>query len=374
MEYSNSGYIVLGYVIEKVSGQSYEAFVQENIFAPLGMKDSGYDSNSAIIERRASGYTTEKGQGEIVNAEYVDMTIPHAAGGLYSTTEDLLRWQRGLYGNKVLSADSVRRMTTPFKGDYGYGLAIPTGKRRVFQHGGGIEGFNTQLSYHPDTQMTVVALANLNGTAPFAIAGKLGNLAHGDPVALTSERKETTVGKEQLRKYVGKYSLAPNIDIMVTADNSQLYAQLSGQAKYPVYPESQRRFFFKVVDAQLEFFPEEGPITHVMLFQNGREQKAKRTSDAVRQRAEITLPAETLDRYVGTYQLRPGFDIAITREGSQLMLQATGQRPDPIYAEAERRFFSKTVDATIDFEGPANAQATHLVLKQGAFNGKAPRK
>lgn len=372
MAYSNSGYLLLGFVIEKVSGQSYAQFVQENIFTPLGMRDSGYDSNSAIIERRAAGYTP--GPDGIVNADYVSMTIPHAAGALYSTTEDLLRWQRALYANKLLSADAVRRMTTPFKNGYGFGLTIPEGKRRVYQHGGGIEGFNTHLIYYPESDVTVAALANLNGGAPAEIAGKLGALAHGDSVTLNSERKEITLSQKRLQRYVGTYSLAPNVDIMVTASDAQLYVQLSGQRKFPAYAESERRFFLKVVDAQFEFFPETGRVTHVVLFQNNAERKATRTSDTVRQRKEITLPVAALDRYVGTYELHPGFDLAITRAGSQLILQATGQGPDPIYAEAEARFFSKVVDATIEFEGPAGSQATHLVLKQGAFNGKAVRK
>jgi CubicO group peptidase (beta-lactamase class C family) len=372
MAYSNSGYLLLGWVIEKVGGQSYAQFMQENIFTPLGMKDSGYDSNSAIIERRAAGYSP--GPDGIVNADYVSMTIPHAAGALYSTTEDLLRWQRALYGNKLISADGVRRMTTPFQEGYGFGLAIAAGKRRIYQHGGGIEGFNTHLSYYPESDVTVAALGNLNGGAPSEIAGKLGALAHGDPVTLTSERKEITLSQKQLQRYVGTYSLAPNVDIMVTARDAQLYVQLSGQAKFPAYAESDRRFFLKVVNAQFEFFPKSGPVTHLVLFQNGAERKATRTSNTVIQRTEITLPESVLDRYVGTYELRPGFDIAITRQGSQLMLQATGQAVDPIYAEAQRKFFSKSVDATIEFEGPADSAATHLVLKQGAFNGKAPRK
>ena len=290
MAYSNSGYLVLGFVIEKVSGQPYAQFVQENIFTALGMKDSGYDSNSAIIERRAAGYTRRP--SGIVNADYVSMTIPHAAGALYSTTEDLLRWQRGLYGNKVISADNVRRMTTPFKGGYAFGVMVVEGKRRAFQHGGGIEGFNTHLIYYPDSGVTVAALSNLNGGAPGQIASKLGTIAHGESVVLTSERKEISLPPEQLQRYAGTYSLAPNVDIMVTMRDGQLYAQLSGQRQFPAFAESDRRFFFKVVDAQLEFFPETGPVTHVVLFQNGAERKAMRTGDTVRQRTEITLPTE----------------------------------------------------------------------------------
>ncbi len=122
--YSNSGYVLLGYLLEKISGQKYSEFVQQNIFTPLGMKDSGYDSNSAVIARRAAGYS--RSPNGPVNAGYVDMTIPFSAGALYSTTEDLLRWEQGLFGGKVLTAASLAKMTTPFKQDYAFGLGVST--------------------------------------------------------------------------------------------------------------------------------------------------------------------------------------------------------------------------------------------------------
>ena len=92
--YSNSGYVLLGYLMEKITGASYEKFVSENIFVPLGMKDSGYDSNSAVIAHRASGYV--HGTNGFENAGFIHMSVPHAAGALYSTTEDLLKWEQGL--------------------------------------------------------------------------------------------------------------------------------------------------------------------------------------------------------------------------------------------------------------------------------------
>ena len=116
MNYSNSGYILLGYLLENVSGEKYQDFVQKNIFDPLGMKDSGYDSNSAIMPRRAAGYSP--GPAGLINADYVDMTIPFSAGALYSTTEDLLRWEQGLFGGKLLSKESLSKMTTPYKDNY----------------------------------------------------------------------------------------------------------------------------------------------------------------------------------------------------------------------------------------------------------------
>lgn len=110
-KYSNSGYVLLGWIVEKVSGQSYEAFLRENIFTPLGMNESGYDSNTALVPQRASGYVP--GPTGLSNAPYVDMHVPHGAGALYSTTGDLLSWTQGLFGGKLLAADSLEKMTTP---------------------------------------------------------------------------------------------------------------------------------------------------------------------------------------------------------------------------------------------------------------------
>jgi CubicO group peptidase (beta-lactamase class C family) len=180
-KYSNSGYLLLGYLIEKITGGSYEKFVTENIFTPLGMNDSGYDSNSAVIAHRASGYVHDAKGFE--NAGFIHMSIPHAAGALYSTTEDLLKWEQSLFGGKLLSAASLDKMTTPFKDNYACGLRVQTvGGHKVIDHGGRIEGFNTELAYYPEDKLTVVALANVNGQAPAEIATKLAAIAHGESV------------------------------------------------------------------------------------------------------------------------------------------------------------------------------------------------
>jgi CubicO group peptidase (beta-lactamase class C family) len=273
-KYSNSGYVLLGYLIEKVTGQNYTQFVQDNIFTPLGMKDSGYDSNTAIIWHRASGYTPEN--GKIINASYVAMSIPFSAGALYSTTEDLLRWEQGLMGGKLLSPASLQKMTTPYQHDYALGVGVQTvNGRKVIRHGGGIEGFNTELDYYPDDKLTVVVLANLNGQAPGEIATKLAAAAHGEQVTFTSERKEVSVPEAVLRKYVGTYQIQPGVDVTMTLDGGQFMTQLTGQPKFPVYAESETKFFLKVVDAEIEFFPNnKGEATQLVIHQGGQDVKA----------------------------------------------------------------------------------------------------
>lgn len=274
--YSNSGYVLLGYLIEKISGQSYADFVQQNIFTPLGMKDSGYDSNSAIIPHRAAGYSPDdKSQ---VNAGFIHMSIPFAAGALYSTTEDLLRWEQGLFGGKVLSAASLEKMTTPFKENYAFGLAVQTvdGHKEI-HHGGGIEGFNTELAYYPDDKLVVVVLANLNGQAPPQIARRLAEVAHGEPVVLPSERKEVTVPPAILARYPGTYELSPAFSIVITQEGDHLAFQATDQPKFPLFAESDTKFFLKVVDAQIEFVKNnKGEVTNLILHQGGRDMKAVR--------------------------------------------------------------------------------------------------
>jgi CubicO group peptidase (beta-lactamase class C family) len=271
--YSNSGYVLLGYLIEKISGQSYSEFVQQNIFTPLGMKDSGYDSNAAVIAHRAAGYTP--GKDSPVNAGFVHMTIPFSAGALYSTTEDLLRWEQGLFGGKLLKPESLAKMTTPFKEDYAFGLGV-TGKngRKVIGHGGGIEGFNTYLAYYPDDKLVIVVLANLNGPFADQIAAQVGKIAHGEKVVLASEHKEIVVSPAILKKYVGAYELTPNFSIAVTLEEGHLMTQATNQPKLPLFAESETVFFLKVVDAQLEFVKnDKGDVTSLILHQNGRDIK-----------------------------------------------------------------------------------------------------
>jgi CubicO group peptidase (beta-lactamase class C family) len=272
MSYSNSGYLALGSIIEKVSGQSYEKFVADNFFTPLGMKDSGYDSNTQVIKRRASGYNRNASGYE--NAGYIHMSVPHAAGALYSTTEDLLKWEEALFAGKVVSKASLDRMITPFKNNYALGLTVwLENGRRVIAHGGGIDGFNTHMAYYPDTRTVVIALSNVAGPVPGVIGGQLSAIMHGELVTLTTERKEIAVPAATLSKYVGVYSLAPAVTLAIALDGDQLTTQLTGQGKLPIFAQSETMFFLKVVDAQLEFAAD---ASSVVLHQGGRSQKGIR--------------------------------------------------------------------------------------------------
>src|SRR6266498_4513892 len=164
--YDNSGYFLLGAIIEKVTGRPYEQVLRENIFDPLGMKNTGYDHWGTILEKRATGYTrTPRGYS---NAPYLDMSIPYAAGSLYSTVEDLYLWDQALYGEKILSAKSKELMFKPNLNNYGYGFVItkatlaPPTKLAVpvIQHNGGINGFNTTIVRMTNDKRLIVLLDN----------------------------------------------------------------------------------------------------------------------------------------------------------------------------------------------------------------------
>ena len=146
--YDNSGFFLLGAILEHVTGKTYEVLLKENILVPLGMQDSGYDHHADLIAKRASGY--QQDLAGVVNAPYLDMALPYAAGSLYSTVEDLYKWDQALYTDKLVPNDLKQKLFTPNLENYGYGWdirTIPAGEpgagQTVISHGGGINGFNT---------------------------------------------------------------------------------------------------------------------------------------------------------------------------------------------------------------------------------------
>jgi len=170
LSYSNSGYILLALIIEKASGIRYEEFLEQNVFSPLGMKNSGHDSFAAILKHRATGYV--QGENGLEHAPYHDMTIPIGGGDLYSTVDDLLAWDRALYTDRLLSDESRKAMFTNHKSGYGYGWGI--GKmfgRRIHSHGGGINGFVSQIIRFPEEKATVIVLCN-NESSPVMDIGR----------------------------------------------------------------------------------------------------------------------------------------------------------------------------------------------------------
>ena len=178
--YSNSGYIILGYLIEQVSGQPYDDFIQGNIFSPLQMNDSGYDHNLDII---ATGYTGIGSQW--AEAHYIDMSIPYSAGALYSTVEDMYRWDQALYTERLIPQKLLDKMFTPYAsspiGDFGYGWIVSEKHLRpVIRHGGGGDGFVALIERYPNDRVTLIALSNRETTDIGMITDAIAEMVFGE--------------------------------------------------------------------------------------------------------------------------------------------------------------------------------------------------
>jgi CubicO group peptidase (beta-lactamase class C family) len=194
-QYNNSGYLLLGVIIEKATGKSYAEELKERIFGPLGMTGSGYDLHDALIEKRASAYDARLDGYR--NSAYLDMSLPYAAGSLYSTVEDLYRWDRALAAGKVLSDEMSEKMfkahvksaPEPDSSSYGYGWVIEESakpgadgeKIRLIGHGGGINGFNTLIQRIPADGHLIVLLNNSPGANLNQMAEKIRLLLYAQP-------------------------------------------------------------------------------------------------------------------------------------------------------------------------------------------------
>lgn len=164
-KYSNSGYVLLGYIIERITGQTYEAFLEENIFEPLKMLNTGSDHNDAIIKNRAAGYS--KRNDAIINTPFIDMSIPTGGGSLYSTVEDLFLWDQALYAGKLITKTSYEAMFTSYTtadwGDgvaYGWFLGKDKAGHRYMGFLGGINGFAAQIMHYTEQKVLIVVLSN----------------------------------------------------------------------------------------------------------------------------------------------------------------------------------------------------------------------
>lgn len=274
--YSNSGYILLGEIIERVAGQSYAEFLRKQIFEPLEMKDSGYDTHNAVLPHRAAGY--ERNEQGIANADYLHMTQPHAAGALYSTVEDLYRWDQALNDGKLISKESLEKMYTPVKGNYAYGWQVTrrSGRQQI-AHGGGINGFSTYILRVPEEKLCVVVLSNLVPSPVGRMGGDLGTIVWGEPYTLPKQRQVARIDPKLFETYAGRYQLLPEFIFTISHEGQWLMVQATNQGKIEFLPESETKFFSKLIGAEITFVKgDDGQVTHLILHQGGRDQNAKR--------------------------------------------------------------------------------------------------
>jgi CubicO group peptidase (beta-lactamase class C family) len=378
--YSNSGYVLLGAIIEKVSGQSYADFVQENIFDPLEMRHSHY-GGSQVIPGRAQGYAGT--DGEFSNAPFLSMTQPHAGGSLLSTVDDLARWNAGLFGGDLLTPESVERMTTDYvlsDGEttgYGYGLAVGTVRgERSISHSGGIHGFSTYAAWLPESEVYVAVLSNhpQNAVGPGYVARQMLAEAIGKPFP---QRNPIEIAAEKLADFVGVYRVDENSTRAVTLEDGRIYTQRTGRGRLEIFPYAEDAFFYKQSFTHLEFERDaDGAVTGMLMYRNGADEAepAEREGDPAAPVREVaTVSPELYDLWAGTYQIQPGFNLVITRDGDRLISQATGQPARELHPVSATRYFLKEVEAELEFVTGDDGRAEEAVLYQGGQEIHAAR-
>ena len=284
-EYDNTGYVLLGQIIENVSGQSYAAYLENRIFGPLGMRHTGYDESTRILPARASGYTLD--DRGLRNAHFISMTQPYAAGSLYSTVGDLLIWDQALHASRVISAASVVAMFTDYGFGYGFGEYISKMQGHlVWGHGGGINGFASKLTRYPAEELTVIVLSNLENAEVDKITEELAALAFGEWV----KPSEITVAPTTLDQYTGAYLLAPGVVLRVRREGDHLTIQFTRRGRAPLYASRERAFFARVVDSKLVFDPPvDGKSGRVLYTEHAVEQPAARITEERAAQIENTV-------------------------------------------------------------------------------------
>jgi CubicO group peptidase (beta-lactamase class C family) len=398
--YSNSGYFLLGAIIEKVTGKPYEQVLKENILDPVGMKNTGYDHFGTILNKRATGYV--KTQAGYENAPYLDMTIPYAAGSLYSTVEDLFLWDQALYGEKVLTAASKELMFKPNLENYGYGFGIrkaSLGPNKmvvpVIEHNGGINGFSTTIVRLVGDKRLIVLLDNTSqGRYLDGMALAITNILYDQPYESAKQSIADTLLKTVVDKDVAsaikqyrelKETQAKEYDFNEGELNTLGYRLLQMKKvaeaieifklNVEAYPGGFNPYD-SLAEAYMTHGDKELSITNYKksLELNPKNTNATRTLAVLTGDQKVTTPDPKLyEAYAGDYELAPNFIFTISVEEGKLMGQPTGQPKAELYPSSATEFFLRVVDAQVTFVKNDQGQVTQLILHQNGRNMPAKK-
>ena len=393
--YDNSGYFILGAILEHVTGIPYDKLLQKNIFEPLGMKNSGYDWTEKIIPHRASGY--EKNFGGYRNTDFIDMSLPYAAGSLYSTVEDLFIWDKAKFSPKLLQKKYWDMIFTKYikaigNSYYGYGWMIDSyandnDTMKVITHGGGINGFNT-INYTIPSKGQMVILLNNTGGAPLnEITNQILNILYGKP---TQDPKKSLV--EYLYNRINKDGIDPALaafnKLKDDKDNYTYSEREINNLGYELLNKDENEEAAAVFKLNVDLFPEsfnvydsygeallkmgdkEGAIKNykksveINPHNTGGIEKLKELGVEIEAAEDVKVSQEVLNSYVGKYQLAPNFILTVSVEGDKIFTQATGQPKIEIFPESENVFYLKVVQAKIEFKKNDKGSIESLILHQ----------
>jgi CubicO group peptidase (beta-lactamase class C family) len=386
--YNNSGYFLLGAIVEKITGKSYEQALKENILDPLGMKNTGYDHHNTLLAKRAAGYA--KTENSYDNAPYLDMSIPYAAGSMYSTVEDLYLWDQALYEDKLISAKSKELMYKPFLQNYAYGWVVNNASFKlndqpvqVIRHGGGINGFNTMIVRFPKEKNLIVILDNTAqnaGRHSEAITNILYNQPYEPPKMSIISRLEKTINEKGVAAGIAEYrdlkaKESAIYDFSEPELNNLGYRLLRGgklkesvevfKLNVEMYPKG-----FNTYDSLAEAYEAQNERElAVTNYKKSLELNPQNTSatEALKriEKGPVTVDAKVFDTYVGEYELAPSFVLRVFREGGKFMTQATNQPAFEIFPESDTTFAPRAFPAKLTFVKDADGKITSVRLNQG---------
>lgn len=287
--YNNSGYFLLGLIVEKVSGKPYEEYLRESFFEPIGMNDTGVYRKGLNLGHEAMGY--ECSSNNIGRGLDWDMSWAGGAGALYSTVRDLFRWNEALYAGSVVDPALLEVALTPVKlnsgetatamgNGYGYGLAINQYRGlEEISHGGGLHGFQSNLVRFIGHDLTVVILSNClppGKIDPSSFSRRLAEYVLWEAMEPQMSYSPSADAVD-LEKLTGKYQYPGGAVMEVTREGDRLFAQLTGQMKFEIFQRAGTEFEWKVVDAQIIFFRgKDGNVTHGIHRQGGHEFRVDR--------------------------------------------------------------------------------------------------
>lgn len=280
--YSNSNYNLLAYIIEHVSRMGYGAFLAQNIFRPAGLTSTAHDSSAAtLVQGRASGYVPVGATG-LANAPYIDWTTKTGNGSLYSTVEDLFRWDRALHGGKVLQEQSVALMFTPQLGGVGYGWIVGRRlNRRVYRMSGRSPGFSSEMQHYPDDDLVVVVLSNNYAATATAVATDLAAMVLGEPVVPLAVRSPVALRPGTLDRYTGRYVggddfLIPRATVTVDNRDGALVMSWSSGAVVELIPQSDSTFLDRRFWSLVRFGRSRADSGRLIYQSGGRDYIARR--------------------------------------------------------------------------------------------------
>jgi len=376
-QYNNSGYFLLGYIIRKVTGKPYGDYLKETFFDPLHMKNTGIHTAALQLEKEAKGYTKENNQYKPVNW---DMSWAGGAGAIYSTVEDLNTWNDAVFSGKVINEKSLKEAFTPAllndgkKPDnaaYGYGWQFGNYRGEdIIQHGGGLQGFISQLARYPEENVTVAILTNVTPSEVNLSSDVIAEFILWDKMETQKSNTVNTSVSENVEKYVGRYDFKNGAVMIVTSENNNLSAQLTGQQKFPIFPSGEGEYFRKVVNAKIKFVTNaNGEVEYGDFEQSGNKIKALKLKDD----PIVAIDKGLYTLYAGKYDLGNNMVITVTREADHIFAQATNQPALEIFPVSENLFMVKEVNAKLLFVKEPDGKVNKLILDMAGQKSEAAR-